>query len=173
MTRLLIAFVCACLPAATAFAQTAVLSAHTGTVDESSMSIVNFGSTGAAGLRASAPVGSEALIRYLIPNSAAPASTNPCLEIAYRDTGGDARVRVVVRELDFFGANRVVGAFDSNDGDAPQGAEFHLVTLCFVPRPGGAPFFNFAEHAYVIEVSLRRLLAGGQPGVQLMRIASQ
>jgi hypothetical protein len=139
MTRLLIAFVCACLPAATAFAQTAVLSAHTGTVDESSMSIVNFGSTGAAGLRASAPVGSEALIRYLIPNSAAPASTNPCLEIAYRDTGGDARVRVVVRELDFFGANRVVGA----------------------------------EHAYVIEVSLRRLLAGGQPGVQLMRIASQ
>ena len=176
MSRLLLPFVFACLASVTTLAQTVqtvILPANIGTVDESSLSITNFGSTGAAGLRASAPVGSEALIRYLIPNTVAPGSSEPCIEIRFRDTGPDARVRVLVRELEL-GSNRVLGGvFDSDDVDAGASPDFRGATHCLNPRSNGDPFFDFSGHAYVIEVYLRRVAAGGQPGVQAMQIANR
>lgn len=175
MRRLFFACLCASLVSVTAAAQmtTVIFPAHVGAVDESSTPIVNFGSSGAAGLRATVPAISEALIRYLVPNTVVPGATAPCIDIAFRDTGADAQVRVLVRELDFLGANRIIGGtFNSDLLDAAASPDFRMATHCFIPRSGGGAFFDFTEHAYVIEVSLRRNLAGGQPGVQLMQITT-
>lgn len=176
MSRLLLTLVGACLASVTNLAQavqTVILPANIGTIDESSLPLINFGSTGAAGLRPSAPSGSEALIRYLIPNTVVPGSSEPCIEIRFRDTGLDARVRVLVREIDL-GSNRVLGGvFDSDDVDAGASPDFRIATHCLNPRPAGEAFFDFSGHAYVIEVYLRRIAPGGQPGIQAMQIANR
>jgi hypothetical protein len=171
MRRLLFACIGASLAGVAAFAQSANVSipAHTGSVDESSIELVNFGSNGAAGLRSTVAAGTEALIRYLIPTTAVPEAAAPCLQIAFRDTGADAQVRVAVRELDFLGANRVLGSFNSDSQDAGASPDFRSQMICFSPRPTG-PFFDYSQHAYVIEVTLRRVLTGGQPGMQLMQL---
>ena len=138
-----------------------------GVPDESSAPL-RFGSNGAVAVGLSAAAPARVVLRYnitavngLFASEAAGEHLPLCLHLRYRDTGADARVIVRIKRVSLSPQPgepdvQTLITFDSNSRPFLEGREYVWSTVC-----SADPGFGFYASAYLAEVELWKLQAGG------------
>ena len=134
-----------------------------GTVDEADTSIVTM-TGGVAAVSGAAALPANLDIRYNVV--AVEGLYDDCIKMAvrFKDNGANARVIVRLKQYSLeTGITTTMLTLDSNNFGSDALYQLQSVATC-------NKSFNFGENAYFVEATLTKTLAGGAPGLALIKI---